>query len=98
MRHYHVIGVTAVREHSETFHRAAKILLAAPAGAAAAAPDPRMHKHARTDLDALRIRSSRHHLPDTLMPERHRQFHAPIGETQPFPATQVKPAIGDMQV
>ena len=98
MRHYHIIGVATIGEHSEAFHRAAEILLAAPTGAAGAAADPRMRKYARTDLDALRVRSNRHHLADILMPERHRQFHAALGETQPLPATKIEPAIGDMQV
>src|SRR5260370_24664539 len=98
MRHYHIIGVATIGEHSEAFHRAAEILLAAPAGAAGAAADPRMRKHARTDLDALRVRSSRHHLADILLPERHRQFHAAVGEIPALPSAKIEPAIGEMQV
>ena len=49
MRHHQVIGVPAVREHAEAFHRPAKILVAAPARAAGPAADPRIGEHARAD-------------------------------------------------
>ena len=57
-----------------------------------------MRKHARTDLDALRVRSSRRHLADIFMPERHWQFHAAVGEAQALPAAKIEPAIGEVQV
>jgi len=57
-----------------------------------------MRKHARTDLDALRIRSGRHDLADILVPERHRQRHAAVGETEALAAAKIEPAIGEMQI
>src|SRR6516165_3362734 len=98
MRHYHVIGIAAVGEHAEAFHCAAEILLTAPARAAGTAADPRMRNHPHTDLDALRVRSDRHHLANILVPERHWQLHAAFGETQALAAAKIEPAIGEMQI
>ena len=42
MRHDHVVGIAAIAEHAEAAHRAAQIVLAAQAGAARAAADPRV--------------------------------------------------------
>src|SRR5215831_14356757 len=95
---YHVIGIAAVGEHAEAFHRAAEILLTAPARAAGTAADPRMRNHPHTDLDALRVRSGRHHLAYILVPERHWQLHATVGETQALAAAKIEPAIGEMQI
>lgn len=93
-----VIGVAAVREHAKALHRAAQILFAAPARAAAAAADPRMRKHARSHLDAFGFRPDRYDLADILMPERKRQLHATFGQTQAFAAAEIEIAICQMQI
>ena len=98
MRHHQVVGIAAVREHAETAHGAAEILVSALARAASPATDPRMRQPAVADLDALRVGADRHHLADILVTEGHRQFHAAIREAHLFAAAQIEPAVGQMQI
>ena len=98
VRHDHVIGIAAVGEHPEALHRATEILLVAPTGVAGAATDPRMCEHARTDPNVFRIRPCRNDLADILVPERDGQRHAAVRETEPLAATEIEPAVGEMQI
>ena len=57
-----------------------------------------MRKPSVADLDALGIRTDRHHLADILVAERDRQLHAAIGKAQLLAAAEIEPAVRQMKI
>src|SRR4249920_82754 len=98
MRNHQIVGVTAVGKNTQAAHGTAQIFLAALTWAAGAAADPRMRKPTIADFDALDVRTEGDDLANVFVTERDRKFHAAIRKAHPLAATQIEPAIGEVQI
>ena len=99
MRHHHMRCVTAGAAVGATeLARAADadVLLAAQAGGALAATDPRKRRITRADLDVLHIGADGDDFAFDLMAQRVRQLH--IRHRQLVAAAQIEIAVMDMDV